>query len=65
MTMGYVGWIGNVSDRNAVMADLLLQQGAVLYVRTNVPQSLMLGEAINNVFGTTSNPANVSERAHC
>ncbi|KAK4049087.1 hypothetical protein OIO90_005557 [Microbotryomycetes sp. JL221] len=58
MTMGYVGWLDRTSEENAVVADLLLQQGAVLYVRTNVPQSLMVGEAVNNLFGTTSNPAN-------
>ncbi|KAM0787774.1 hypothetical protein ACM66B_003829 [Microbotryomycetes sp. NB124-2] len=58
MTMGYVGWLDSTSPENAVIVDLLLQQGAVPYVRTNVPQSLMLGEAVNNLFGTTSNPAN-------
>ena len=31
--MGYVGWIGNVSERNAVLVDLLVAQGAVPYVR--------------------------------
>lgn len=34
---------------------------AVLYVRTNVPQALMFGEAVNNVFGTTANPFNVMQ----
>ncbi|KAF7309527.1 Amidase domain-containing protein [Mycena indigotica] len=58
LTMGYVGWIGNVSKENSVCAQLLLDQGAVLYVRTNVPQALMFGESVNNVFGTTSNPFN-------
>ncbi|KAJ6561163.1 general amidase [Mycena vulgaris] len=58
LTMGYVGWIGNVSKENSVCAQLLLDQGAVLYVRTNIPQALMFGEAVNNVFGTTSNPFN-------
>ncbi|KAJ7708742.1 general amidase [Mycena rosella] len=58
LTMGYVGWIGNVSKENSVCAQLLLDQGAVLYVRTNIPQALMFGESRNNVFGTTSNPFN-------
>lgn len=63
MSMGYVGWLDSVSATTAVMATCLLEQGAVLYVRTNVPQSLMFGETINNVFGTTTNPANVSPYA--
>ncbi|KAK4701042.1 amidase, partial [Phenoliferia sp. Uapishka_3] len=60
MTMGFVGWIGNISTKNAVLVDLLLKQGAVLFCRTNVPQALMFGEAFNNVYGTTSNPYNRS-----
>ncbi|KAJ7460676.1 general amidase [Mycena latifolia] len=58
LTMGYVGWIGNVSKENSVCAQLLLDQGAILYVRTNIAQGLMFGEAVNNVYGTTSNPYN-------
>ena len=32
--------------------------GAIIYVKTNVPQTLMLGETINNVIGRTLNPYN-------
>ncbi|KAL8276160.1 hypothetical protein RQP46_011454 [Phenoliferia psychrophenolica] len=60
LTMGFVGWIGNVSKENAVLVDILLKQGAVLFCRTNVPQALMFGESVNNVFGTTTNPFNRS-----
>nr|GAT56599.1 predicted protein [Mycena chlorophos] len=58
LTMGYVGWIGNISKKNSVCAQLLLDQGAIFYLRTNVPQALMFGEADNNIFGRTSNPYN-------
>lgn len=36
----------------------LLSLGAVLYVKTNVPATLMALDSHNNVFGRTLNPAN-------
>ncbi|KAL6309985.1 general amidase [Sparassis latifolia] len=56
--MGYAAWIGKVAAENAVLVDLLLDCGAVLYVRTNLPQTLMWAETNNNVFGRTVNPYN-------
>ncbi|GAA6038330.1 hypothetical protein JCM8097_003947 [Rhodosporidiobolus ruineniae] len=56
--MGYTGWIGRVAEKNSVLADCLLKQGAVLYCQTNVPQSLMSTECVNNVYGRTVNPFN-------
>ncbi|KAJ8495859.1 hypothetical protein ONZ51_g1452 [Trametes cubensis] len=57
-TMGYAAWIGKVAEDDAVLVQLLLRAGAVLFVRTNVPQTLMWGETYNNVFGRTLNPYN-------
>ncbi|KDQ55801.1 hypothetical protein JAAARDRAFT_37227 [Jaapia argillacea MUCL 33604] len=57
-TMGYVSWIGKYADRNAVLVDILYECGAVPFVRTNIPQTLMWPETFNNVFGRTSNPYN-------
>ncbi|PFH51152.1 hypothetical protein AMATHDRAFT_143192 [Amanita thiersii Skay4041] len=59
-TMGYVSWIGQYAERNSVLADILEEQGAVLYVKTNIPQTLMWAETFNHVFGRTSNPYNRS-----
>lgn len=39
---GYVAWIGKYAERNAVLVDILEALGAVLFVKTNVPQSLMV-----------------------
>ncbi|RPD62973.1 general amidase [Lentinus tigrinus ALCF2SS1-6] len=58
-TMGYAAWIGKYAEEDSVLVKLLLQAGAVLYVRTNVPQTLMWGETHNNVFGRTLNPYNL------
>lgn len=57
-TMGYVAWIGKTEHRDSVLVNLLRKAGAILYVKTNVPQTLMLGETDNNIFGRTVNPYN-------
>ncbi|EIW65189.1 general amidase [Trametes versicolor FP-101664 SS1] len=56
--MGYAGWIGRVANRDSVLVELLYECGAVPFVRTNVPQTLMWGETYNHVFGRTTNPFN-------
>ncbi|KAF9229322.1 general amidase [Gyrodon lividus] len=59
-TMGYVSWIGNYAEKNAVLVDILEECGAVPFVRTNVPQTLMWPETFNGIFGRTTNPYNRS-----
>ncbi|KAG1779422.1 general amidase [Suillus placidus] len=59
-TIGYVSWIGQYADKNAVLVDVLIECGAVPFVRTNVPQTLAWPESFNNVFGRTTNPYNRS-----
>jgi amidase len=54
--MGYVSWIGKYETSNSVLVDLLEKAGAVFYVKTSVPQSLMVCETVNNVIGRTVNP---------
>ncbi|KAJ3880439.1 general amidase [Lentinula edodes] len=56
--MGYVGWIGRYADSDCVLVEILYECGAVPFVRTNVPQTLMWGETYNHVFGRTVNPYN-------
>ncbi|CEN59802.1 Putative Acetamidase-A [Aspergillus calidoustus] len=57
-TMGYVSWIGKKDTEDSVLTTMLLNAGAVLYVKTSVPQSLMVCETVNNIFGRTTNPRN-------
>ncbi|KAF8420565.1 general amidase [Boletus edulis BED1] len=59
-TIGYVSLIGEYAEKNAVLVDILEECGAVPFVRTNVPQTLMWGETLNNIFGRTTNPYNRS-----
>ncbi|KAJ4485909.1 general amidase [Lentinula aciculospora] len=56
--MGYVSWVGIFAERNSVLTDILENAGAVLFVKTNIPQTLMWAETFNHVFGRTSNPYN-------
>lgn len=56
--MGYAGWIGRYAESDCVLVEILYELGAVPFVRTNVPQTLMWGETHNHVFGRTTNPYN-------
>jgi amidase len=42
MTLGWVSEIGKPSTVDAPLVEVLRKQGAVLYVKTNIPQSLMV-----------------------
>ncbi|KIW74080.1 hypothetical protein Z517_12490 [Fonsecaea pedrosoi CBS 271.37] len=56
-TIGYVSFIKRpAADFNSPLVDILLQNGAVLYVKTNLPQTLMTADSENNVFGRVLNP---------
>ncbi|KAF3005370.1 hypothetical protein E8E14_007121 [Neopestalotiopsis sp. 37M] len=59
-TIGLVSYLDRVSDANSVLVDVLLQLGAVLYVKTNVPQTMMTLDSHNNIFGRVLNPWNTS-----
>lgn len=57
-TIGYVARVGKPASKQSTLVKLLLDAGAVLYVKTNVPATLMMGETVNNLFGRTLNPYN-------
>lgn len=40
--IGYVSWIGKYANEDAVLVQVLYDAGAVPFVRTNVPQTLMV-----------------------
>ncbi|KAF7917576.1 hypothetical protein BELL_0117g00070 [Botrytis elliptica] len=66
-TMGYVGWIGTFegdgnSNRvgmvNSQIISELEEQGAVVFCKTSLPQTVLYDETINNIIGQTLNPVN-------
>ncbi|KAI7265739.1 amidase [Hortaea werneckii] len=48
------------AETNSALVELVLQQGAVLYCKTNIPLTLAALDSHNNVFGRTLNPANTA-----
>ncbi|KAJ5966981.1 hypothetical protein N7501_003229 [Penicillium viridicatum] len=57
-TVGWVGLTNKPAQSNNSIVQLLESMGAVLYVKTNVPQSLMMSDSYNHVFGQSVNAFN-------
>src|SRR5579872_6010338 len=55
-TFGNPAWKDNIAQSNAVVIDRLLDAGAVIYGKTNVPLMLMDSQSYNDIYGTTNNP---------
>ncbi|KAL6246096.1 hypothetical protein RBB50_007249 [Rhinocladiella similis] len=62
-SIGYVSFLGKKSTANSPLVDILLSLGAVLYVKTNIPQTLMTADSDNNIFGRALNPHNTALNA--
>jgi len=65
--MGYIGWIDTFQGKKddsrkgnfeSEMVKELKSLGAILFVKTSVPHTLMAGETVNNIIGYTRNPKN-------
>lgn len=54
--IGYSRWVGQTKTTDAPMIRLLRDAGAVPFVKTNVPTTLLSFESTNDVFGRTENP---------
>ncbi|KAJ6013358.1 acetamidase [Penicillium herquei] len=57
-SLGFTSMVGKPAATNGPIAQLLLDAGAVLYVKTNVPPGMKRAETYNEVFGKTVNPMN-------
>jgi amidase len=56
--MGYIGYLGQIAEHNSIIVDKLLSLGAVLYVKTALPQTIMMGITHSHLLGKTVNPLN-------
>lgn len=56
-TIGYAALAFNPATTNSPVVDILLRAGAVLYCKTNVPQTLSALDSHNNIFGRVLNPS--------
>lgn len=57
-SVGIAGLCFKPAESNSALVKLLLELGAVIHVKTNVPQTMMALDSHNNVFGRTLNPGN-------
>ncbi|KAL6233723.1 hypothetical protein BDW75DRAFT_251869 [Aspergillus navahoensis] len=56
-TLGYVSFLDRPAlTFNSPMVNILLDAGAVIYVKTHLPQTMMTADSHTNVFGRTRNP---------
>lgn len=53
-------YVDEPAEENSALAAMLMALGAVLYCKTNLPQTIMTGDSHNNIFGRTLNPRNKS-----
>ena len=55
-TFGNPLWKDNIAADNAFLIDRLLQAGAIIFGKTNVPYMLADAQSYNDIYGTTNNP---------
>ncbi|KAF5316046.1 hypothetical protein D9619_006208 [Psilocybe cf. subviscida] len=56
--VGFSQWANKPATKNADVIKQLLDAGAVLYVKTNIPQTMFAFECSNPIWGRTTNPWN-------
>lgn len=55
-TWGLLSHKGNIAKQNAEAVDRLVDAGAIVFGKTNVPEALADCQSSNPLYGTTSNP---------
>lgn len=54
--IGYSAWVGKKHQKDSPLVRLLRDAGAVPFVKTNLPMTLLSFESHSDVFGRTTNP---------
>lgn len=55
-SLGFASFLGHEAvTQNSVLVDIILETGAIVYVKTNMPQTRPT-DSHNNVFGRVQNP---------
>jgi Asp-tRNA(Asn)/Glu-tRNA(Gln) amidotransferase A subunit family amidase len=57
-SVGYSRNVGNKGEKDGTMVRILKDAGAVPYVKTNLPITLLSFESTNDVWGRCTNPHN-------
>lgn len=58
-SIGYASLCFKPAEINSALIEMLLQAGAVIHCKTNIPLTLQALDSHNNVFGRVLNPANL------
>jgi amidase len=59
-SIGYASLCFKPAETNSALIEMLLQAGAVIHCKTNIPLTLQALDSHNNVFGRVLNPANLN-----
>lgn len=59
-TIGLACFANDPAQQDAPLVSMLRDLGAIVYCKTNVPQTLQTSDTENNVFGRTANPHRLS-----
>ena len=59
-TNGLAKYVNSKEEKHALIVELFLEAGAIPFIKTNVPQTLLSFECVNPLFGRTVNPFNVN-----
>lgn len=62
-TMGLSSLLDHVGKQDAAIVQALESQGAVIFVKTNVPMSMMSADSVNAVWGRVANPCDRTRTA--
>ncbi|KAG8550078.1 hypothetical protein GDO81_028960 [Engystomops pustulosus] len=62
-TCGLVQYLDVLDKEDSVMVSVLKKQGAIVFAKTNVPQTLLCYETSNPIYGLTVNPHNRAKGA--
>ncbi|XP_063283817.1 vitamin D3 hydroxylase-associated protein-like [Pelobates fuscus] len=60
-TCGLAQYIDELETEDSVLVKVLKKQGAIVFAKTNVPQTLICYESSNPIYGLTCNPHNQSK----
>ncbi|NWY58277.1 VDHAP protein, partial [Chionis minor] len=55
---GMVKFLGQMQEEDSVIVQVLKSQGAIPFVKTNIPQTMINYDCSNLIFGQTLNPLN-------
>lgn len=50
-SVGFCAWAEEPMQHDSAVVSMLKEQGAIVYVKTNVPTAMMIAETVNNCYG--------------